>query len=293
MSAAARVQLSFFLPSPALQPYISSFYLTEIDLPPGQRITDWMLPEWASLRMSREGDCMAAIGSDPERTTGQMMATGPTSMATRITIGKARVWGVGILPPGWGRFIATPAAAHADRFCDGGSDPAWAALAPMLELAFDGDPAPAEAAARMDRYLLDQLASRPAGEDEPRIRAAHRWLVSEQIGTVAEFAALLDLSPRTLERFCLRAFGFPPKLLLRRQRFSRSLGQFLLNPGMTWLETLDQHYVDQAHFVRDFRRFMGMNPSTYAAADHPLLRATAGARAAAVGGAVQALHQPG
>ncbi len=293
MSAAARVQLSFFLPSPALQPYISSFYLTEIDLSPGERITDWMLPEWASLRMSETGDCLAAIGDEPERPTGQMMATGPTSMATRIAIGKSRVWGVGILPPGWARLIASPAAAHADRFCDGGSDPAWAALAPLFDLAFGGNPAPAQAAARIDGFLLDLVARRAAVEDEARIRAAHRWLVSEQVGTVAELAALLDLSPRTLERFCLRVFGFPPKLLLRRQRFSRSLGQFLLNPGMTWLQSLDHHYVDQAHFVRDFRRFMRMSPSAYAAADHPLLRATASARAAAVGGAVQALHRPG
>ena len=123
MSAPAGIRLAFFLPSPALQPYVSSFYLTEIDMPPEQRITDWMLPEWASLRMSREGHCLAAIGAEPERPTGRMMATGPTSMATRITIGPARVWGVGILPLGWARLIATPAAAHADRFCDGGSDP--------------------------------------------------------------------------------------------------------------------------------------------------------------------------
>ena len=27
---------------------------------------------------------------------------------------------------------------------------------------------------------------------------------------------------------------------------------------------------DQAHFVRDFKRFMGMSPSRYAALDHPV-----------------------
>lgn len=292
MSGPGSVELAFFVPSPALQPYISSLYLTTIDLPPGQRITDWLLPEWASLRMARDGAGQAAIGGQAERPTGTMMATGPTSHATRITIGKARVWGVGILPLGWARLVDCPAADHADRFCDGTRDPGWAALAPLFDLAFADDPAPAEAAARMDRHLLGLLASRPAGEDEQRITAAHRWLLNDAVGTVSDLAALLDMSPRTLERFCLRAFGFSPKLLLRRQRFSRSLGQFLLNPGMTWLAALDQHYVDQAHFVRDFRRFMGMSPSAYSQSDHPLLRATAGARAAAVGGAVQALHRP-
>ena len=68
--------------------------------------------------------------------------------------------------------------------------------------------------------------------------------------------------------------------------------RFLLNPAQTWTSMLDDHYVDQAHFVRDFQRFMGMNPSAYAQAQHPMLAATARARDAAVGGAVQALHRP-
>ena len=81
-------------------------------------------------------------------------------------------------------------------------------------------------------------------------------------------------------------------LLLRRQRFLRSLAQFMLDPSLTWIKTLDWHYVDQAHFVRDFKRFMTMSPSTYAALDHPVLRSAARARAVAAGAAVQALHQP-
>jgi hypothetical protein len=80
--------------------------------------------------------------------------------------------------------------------------------------------------------------------------------------------------------------------LLRRQRFLRSLAQFMLDPTLTWISTLDWHYVDQAHFVRDFKRFMSMSPSSYAARDHPVLRAAAQARTAAAGAAVQALHKP-
>ena len=109
---------------------------------------------------------------------------------------------------------------------------------------------------------------------------------------MADLADRLGISARSLERLSLRAFGFSPKLLLRRQRFLRSLAQFMLDPSLKWISTLDWHYVDQAHFVRDFQRFMTMRPSQYAAQDHPVLRSAARARAVATGVAVQALHQP-
>lgn len=109
---------------------------------------------------------------------------------------------------------------------------------------------------------------------------------------MTDLAHRLGISSRSLERLSLKAFGFSPKLLLRRQRFLRSLAQFMLDPSLTWIRTLDFQYVDQAHFVRDFRRFMAMSPRHYAALDHPVLRAAAQGRSAAAGAAVQALHRP-
>ena len=100
------------------------------------------------------------------------------------------------------------------------------------------------------------------------------------------------MSVRSLERVSKRAFGFTPQLLLRRQRFLRSLAQFMLDPSLKWLSTLDYQYHDQAHFVRDFKRFMGVSPSVYAKFDKPLLIAAARARMEIAGEAVQGLHKP-
>jgi AraC-like DNA-binding protein len=155
-----------------------------------------------------------------------------------------------------------------------------------------GQADPAAEAQRIDVFLLAMLDQRPPAEDEARIKAAHGALVDLDSGTVSEFAERIGLSPRSLERLSLRAFGFSPKLLLRRQRFLRSLAQFMLDPSLSWIRTLDCQYVDQAHFVRDFKRFMTMSPSAYAALEHPVLRAAAQARTAAAGAAVQALHRP-
>jgi len=286
------VRVRFFMPSPALAPYVTTYYLTEVDIAPNERIEDWLHPEWANLRFGHNESWEAAIGTEPLRPMPHFIATGPTSQAARFRTGPMRSWGIGLLPLGWARLIGGDAAPLADRSVDGATTPAYAHFAPLLDTIFAGQPDPAAEAQRIDAFMLAQLAQRPPAEDEARIKAAHAALVDLETGTVSELADRIGLSPRSLERLSLRAFGFSPKLLLRRQRFLRSLAQFMLDPSLSWIKTLDCQYVDQAHFVRDFKRFMTMSPSTYAALEHPVLGAAAKARAAAAGAAVQVLHRP-
>ncbi len=290
--AKERVTVRFFMPSPRLAPYFSTYYLTEAVLAEGKMIEDWLHPEWGNLRFSRNDNLHAGFGNEPFQEAPHFIATGPTCTAAHFVTGPMRAWGIGLLPLGWARLVGSPADAYADRFTDGSTDPAFSAFAPLLELIFAGEAKPAAEATRIDSFLLELLDLRPPADDEKRILAAHNALVDCDISAVGELAERLAMSSRSLERLSLRAFGFPPKLLLRRQRFLRSLAQFMLDPSLKWINTLDWQYVDQAHFVRDFHRFMGMSPSCYAALDHPVLRAAAAARNTAAGAAVQVLHQP-
>jgi AraC-like DNA-binding protein len=287
------VAVHFFMPSPALAPYISTYYLTEGQLTDGDAVEDWLHPEWANLRFSNGSHWSSAQGDEPLRSLAPAILTGPTSSAQQFRLsGTIRNWGVGLLPQGWLRLIGAPAADYVDRTVALTDEPCFAELAALPAAVFSGPPDAALEAKRIDTALLDLLARRPPHEDEARIRAAHSALTDEAIASVTELAKRLGISSRSLERLSLRAFGFSPKLLLRRQRFLRSLAQFMLDPSLTWIKTLDFQYVDQAHFVRDFRRFMGMTPRRYGTLDHPLMRAAAHGRTAAAGAAVQALHRP-
>ncbi|MBS0482118.1 MAG: helix-turn-helix domain-containing protein [Proteobacteria bacterium] len=286
------VTVRFFLPSPALAPFVSAYYLTEVNVPAGTVVEDFLHPEWGNVRFARNESWQAAVGQQPLRPAPQLIASGPSSYSSHFVTGTARMWGVGILPLGWARFFDLAASDLADDFCDAAATPAFTGLAGLPDATFGNAPDPAAEAARIDAFMLAYLAARPPHPDEDRIRAAHAALIDRDIASVADLAGRLATSPRSLERLSLRAFGFSPKLLLRRQRFLRSLAQFMLDPSLRWISTLDWQYVDQAHFVRDFKRFMGMSPSAYGALDHPVLRAAARARAATVGEAVQALHHP-
>ena len=286
----ARITTRFFPLSDALRPYLSAIYLTEVAVPDGARVDDYLHPEWANLRFIEGDPPLTTIGDGPVVEAPRFIATGPTSRAGYFATANMRAWGIGILPMGWAKFIALPAGDLADRFCDGGTHPAFVRFAPLAEKlrkANDVD----TAAAMIDAHFCHLLAGAPP--DDPAILAAHRALVDDDLSSVADLSEKLALSERTIERLSHRAFGFPPKLLLRRQRFLRSLGRFMLDPSMTWIDTMDHHYYDQAQFTRDFRRFMGMSPREYAARPKPILGAAAVARAAAAGAAVQGLHKPG
>lgn len=129
--------------------------------------------------------------------------------------------------------------------------------------------------ALFDAALLDLLARRRP--TPPAVLAMDRALRT-QPRDMATFAARAALSPRTLHRLCLQAYGFPPKRLLRRQRFLYTLGLIRVTPDPVLGTLIDAEYHDQSHFNRDFRDFMGMTARAYAATPRALMRAAAAAQ---------------
>lgn len=285
---AGSVRLQLVAPPPDLAPYVSLYYRT--DVARGAVVEDLVPPEWANLRVGNAPLYEAAIGADPLRRVPDVVLSGPTSRAARLRVGKGRFWGIGLLPLGFATFLRVPASDYANRLTDVATGPVAAPLRAMLEgLLHTAEPLETAAEA-ITQALRAQLAAPLPQAAE--IQAAHAALLSDRAHTVASLAAELRVSTRTLERFCRRHFGFNPQLLLRRQRFLRSLGSFMVDPAMTWLNSLDSQYHDQAHFVRDFRCFMGMRPSDFAAMPHPMTMLAVQARRRARGEAMQVLHRP-
>ncbi|OYW16415.1 MAG: hypothetical protein B7Z39_01565 [Novosphingobium sp. 12-64-8] len=273
-----------------MRSYFTTFYLTEITVPDGQRVSDYLHPEWANLRIV-QGILPEAKLRDELATGVRAIFTGPTSTTVHFSAGTSRVWGVGLLPLGWATFVGAPANTLADRIFDAAIEPAFVPFRPLIEGLFG--PVPDEQA-ELDR-IVAHFAGR-LGEplaDANRIEAVHTALVDPETSNVADMAEKAGLATHTIERLCRRYFGFTPRTLLRRQRFMRSLSQYMLDPSLRWIGAMDGHYYDQAQFVRDFHLFMGMSPSEYAAMPHPVLSGVMKARQQAAGAAVQALHLPG
>ncbi len=295
------MKVRFALPSETLRPHVTTYYLIEAQTSPNEPvIEDRLHPEWPNLRFLRDDYATSAIGDEPLRESPAFAVTGPTTLTTRFRIGDGKNavsggnWGIGLLPLGWAKFTGAPASDYADRFVDGNIDAAFEHLRPLakrLSARFQGAEGDfAEEVAAIEAALIPLIDREVAHED--KITAINTALVDPEIASAAQLATRVGMNLRSLERLSRRAFGFPPKLLLRRQRFLRSLAQFMLYPSLKWLSTLDYQYHDQAHFVRDFRRFMGMTPGEYARLEKPILVAAAQARMAIAGKAMQGLHEP-
>ncbi|MEO0907016.1 MAG: helix-turn-helix domain-containing protein [Pseudomonadota bacterium] len=286
------VTIRFALPSARLRPFVTTYYYTKVAASPTEPVLqDYLHPEWPNLRFTPANWAQAAIGADaPLATTPGFSVTGPTSMATRFQIASGRSWGIGLMPLGWASLFDADASDYADQVSDGTADPIFAAFQPLARALAQSTGDFAEELELIERHM-EQIAP----TDPPHasaIASINTALVDPDLASVADLAKRTGISVRSLERVSKRAFGFTPQLLLRRQRFLRSLAQFMLDPSLKWLSTLDYQYHDQAHFVRDFRRFMGMSPSAYAKLDKPLLIAAARARMEIAGEAVQGLHEP-
>ena len=294
MDSGCAVRIRFCPPATALAHYFTSFYLLEVAVADGGRVTDHLHPEWASLRF-HDGDCPDAsnpsgnpLGSAISGT--DFSATGPSARSVRFTIGGGRMWGLGLLPLGWAKFVGSPAADFADGVFDGHAHPAFAPFRTLAATLFGDGPDPEAELARINAHFLARL-DRPVA-DEARIKAIHRALFDPETASVAQLSERAGMSGRTVERLCVRHFGFSPRMLLRRQRFMRSVATFMLDPSLKWIGSLDGHYHDQAQFVRDFRQFIGMTPRQYGTMAHPIMQAVVQTRAQVAGAAVQTLDSP-
>jgi len=283
MDTGFSVDVRYYRLSSELQPYFTALYLFNIVAHPGRQIEDCLHPEWAAMRFTCGVPPTAGVGREPMVRQAQFVVSGPTSKAIRFGLTTSRIWGLGLQPAGWAKFVAGSASDFTNRTVDGSADPAFAPFAPILPMVQDPQAAPDRTAENINAYLMHQISS--GGTRVELVCRVHDALRDPEVAHVAELSARVGIGLRSLERICLRYFGFPPKLLLRRQRFLRSLARYMLDPRRSWSEALDGQYHDQAQFVRDFRSFMGMTPTEYAERPHPILNRIMAQRMADLGAA--------
>ncbi|MDM4765726.1 DUF6597 domain-containing transcriptional factor [Pelomonas sp. SE-A7] len=125
----------------------------------------------------------------------------------------------------------------------------------------------AEARARVaivERFLLrrlDQVRHQPDAAVSAGVRALQ---ASEGELSIDALAASCEMSGRQLERRFRAEVGVPPRLLASILRFRRVFDRLESPQAGRWVEAaLAAGYFDQAHMVRDFRRFAGLPPAAF------------------------------
>lgn len=174
--------------------------------------------------------------------------------------------GFGLTPFGWQRFLPIPADHLANRVT---AMDDWFGMAAA-------DLCAALRRQRSDRAAVDLvedllLATFVRTEPNPEWARDLNAALRDRPRDVAEFAARVGLPERRLGRRCKRLFGFAPKRLLRRQRLLETFGRIRTTEQKQYSTLLDPEYFDQAHFIHEFRDFMGFTPTEILAFERPLM----------------------
>lgn len=116
-------------------------------------------------------------------------------------------------------------------------------------------------------HLTEVIAAGPHllhGDQVAVVDAILRWLGSGLDPSLTDLHASVSVSPRQLQRICRRFFGVPPAQVLKRFRALRA-AMLLSQPGISQ-EVHDQlmaTFFDQAHLIRDIRRYAGRTPKEF------------------------------
>lgn len=279
-------RMRYWKPAPALAGLVSGYHLYAVAAPDKPHC-DVFQPAWANLRvvLTPGTNWRVRVGEEAWQQVGECALFGPSSHVTWSESGSGIVVGAGLTPMGWARLGGVPAADWANRVADceavfGGT---VAALRTMLCGTENDDALPV----LFDAFLIGAMA-RPTRFD-PAIARLDAALLDPANTTVGALVERSGTTARSLERLATRAFGFPPRLLLRRARFLRSLHAIRRVSPAQRTVAIDPGYTDYSHFVRDAHDFLGMAPGAFLKLDVPLFIQSARLRDQVLGAPAQAL----
>ncbi len=251
-------------PAPALRPYLSTFWPLELDGsdPTPQRI----VPDGRSELILNHAEPYDALANGQWHRQPRCFLAGQIDGPLLLRpSGATKILGIGFHPHGAAALLRQPMHELSGRFAP--IDDLSPQLARDLNRALESpDPIPIIEAA-----LLAAPSTKRA--TDPLVAEAVRRLTHPSSAPdICALARDLSLSTRQFERRFQTAVGLPPKLFSKIQRFSKVF-RVLEHQSRNWVDTaLACGYYDQAHLIRDCKRFSGTTPARLLAEDGDLAR---------------------
>lgn len=263
-SALGRWELARARPAPALRPFVRQYEgYTEEVTNFAQRLE---VPSRDVALIINFGPPFMVAGPDARDTAvafGSFVAGLHDTPALVATTGPSACLQVDFTPLGAHRFFGVAMADLAGRTV--ALDDLLGAAADRLVARLHDAPTWAARFALLDGLLAARLNATPPTDE----RLAWCWGRLAESGGQREIGALaaaVGWSDRHLIARFREGFGLPPKTLARVLRFDRAVRLLARAEGPpNWVALAREcGYYDQAHLIRDFRRFSGGTPATLA-----------------------------
>lgn len=249
-------------PPPDLAEYINTFFVIRTD----EEALDEMMPAYsAQLMVYIRGRSHIVTENGEGGQVERVALTAPLMNAMPVKVsGPLLIVGASLTPLGWQCLANTPV------------DQLNNCMLPAREIIDEETIARLEIMA--DDYgagkincdpifetVCELLKARRGTIRSDHVQFVHRtmqWLSSGLSPSIEDFYRDAAMSPRTAQRLSKRFFGVSPTRLIKRYRAIRA-AMLLANPALPhqMRDEICNSYFDQAHLIRDIRRYTGRTPT--------------------------------
>ena len=253
-TAGGAVTLDYATPDQSLRDFLSVFYEFRADLP---IFEDVERADLAQFRFVLEGKGRYTFTDGVVMAAPAIQILGPSTGPTTVRVeGPLRMFGVGLLPTGWGALLDFEASVLVNRVID-----ATDVFGPELNLTLQAfrDAGSFEERVAIGNAFAHDMVARDIGGASDFTRMVDQWLASSPSPDVDELVRVAGVSRRQVERHCKRFYGSPPKLLARKYRALKAAISLAKGEGVTQ-DLVDDGFYDQSHFIREIKHFTGMTP---------------------------------
>ncbi len=251
-------------PSPLLAPFVSHYWTLKAGgaVPAGERV----IPTGSVSLIFHKADLMISL------TEGK---TQPRSFLSGISTGYSDLRGSGeldmmavVFQPLGGRIFFNAPLGEFRNMNVPIADTGDIELSGLSEKVLE-ERDTASAVVLIERFLISRLC-RYDNHDCRRIGAAMREINRNPETNVSQTAGIACLSERQFGRIISEQVGTTPKDFMRIVRFQRALHTMQFEPGVNLVQlAAGCGYYDQAHMIKEFRRFSGYTPLEYVSACAP------------------------
>ncbi|CAN5235384.1 hypothetical protein BH09PSE3_BH09PSE3_12840 [soil metagenome] len=255
---AGAVTLDYATPHESLRDFFSVFYEFRADMP---LFEDVERADLAQLRFVLKGHGHYTFTDSTSMKAPAIMIVGPSTGPTAVRVeGPVHMFGVGLLPAGWGALLDFEASVLVNRVIDATDVFGSGLNRTMAEfrsaVCFD------ERVAIGNAFAREMVARGKSGASD-FTRTVDQWLSSSPSPDVEELVRVTGISRRQVERNCKRFYGSPPKVLARKYRALKAAIAIAKGEGMAQ-DLVDDGFYDQSHFIREIKHFTGITPGKIA-----------------------------
>lgn len=248
------------LPAPDLRPFITDYHIQDSDEAVHAGTVTYPLPAWPVIRIILATEAIS-LQLGPRRYVLPVASLyGTTTRSMAVTSYGGITIGIGISPLGWSRLFSVSADKVRDQVVPLDTMMPAAAVHALVETLRTADLVK-DLGPILNDFLRDRLS--PPGPHEEVIVGLTHLINDDKTEDIASATRQLGVEANALRRIAIRYFGFPPKVLLVRARFVRSLVRMMLGDCITDYSKIAPTYFDRSHFLRDARRFLGTTPRRY------------------------------